>query len=315
MKVTLSSFIVAIGLSSMTIASPLHRAVRRQEDGHSSSTAPESVYHFGIWPHNHTRPHKPTGSHTGSPTTDTGILTVQTQTSLTQTGPTLVNRDDATTSPSPTTVSDFRPRKFTGFDTHKFTGIPPPSVTWTPQSGSHTRSAHTRPIYSGTYRHIPPPPKPTGPIACALGESDSDDVLFFAKKKHKEATKHASQSHLNRREESEGPWVGETIVIQSTSQPPKPPTTTSSHPPPPPPPPPPPSSSTTTAPTATLTSKAITPPTIESKTPVCPSAGTAGTNNNNIWCLGGQTFYLECDTDHHGDDFGSVNLVPQNWDM
>ncbi|KAJ4390303.1 hypothetical protein N0V85_007362, partial [Neurospora sp. IMI 360204] len=216
MKVTLYPFVVVIGLSSMATASPLHHAVGRQEDGHSSSTAPESVYHFGIWHHNHIRPHKPTGSHTSSPTTDTGILTVQTQASLTQTGPTLVNRDDATTSPSPSTVSDFRPREFTGFDTHKFTGIPPPSVTWTAHSGRQTRSPHTKPIYSGTYRHIPPPPKPTRPIARALGESD--DGLWLSKEKElKEATKQASQSqsHLNRREESEGPWVGETIVVQS----------------------------------------------------------------------------------------------------
>ncbi|KAK1777745.1 hypothetical protein QBC45DRAFT_329965 [Copromyces sp. CBS 386.78] len=356
MKVPLSSVIVAIGLSSMATATPLNRAVKRQGDVQSSRTA--EVRDIAFWSHNHSGPHshKTTGTHettdtgratiqardnaetgimpvltqTSSTKTDTGIMTIQTHALLTQPGPTLVDRDeDATSTPSPssTTISDFHPREFTGFDMGHFNGIPKPSVTWSlTRSRTNTRHRPTS-IYT-SYAHINPPPRPTTssrPVARDLGdgnESDTDDGDDF----WDTATRDASQSHLDRRVTV----ASTTVVVNSfvthtpevtstqylhvtysdtiqyhdqTNQPPKP-TSTSSSPPPPPP-----------KPTSTLTTRTITPPTIESKTPICPAAGTAG--KNNIWCLGGQTFALACDTalDPSSNNFGSVTLSPQNWDM
>ncbi|KAK3948623.1 hypothetical protein QBC32DRAFT_221555 [Pseudoneurospora amorphoporcata] len=350
MKVPLSSVIVAICLSSMATASPLNRAVKRQgmqssPNNLAANTAEDRDIAF--WSYNPSRPHshQTTGTHettdtrratiqthdnadTGimPPKTDTGIMTIQTHALLTQPGPTLVDRDeDATSTPSPssTTISDFHPREFTGFDMGHFNGIPKPSVTWSlTRSRTNTRHRPTS-IYT-SYTHINPPSRSTtsaGPVARDLGdgnESDTDDGDDF----WDTATRAASQSHLDRRVivalttivvnsfVTHTPKVTSTHPAPtSTSQPPKPTSTSSS--------PPLPTTTTTlsTGPTVTLTTRAITPPTIESKSPICPAAGTAG--KNNIWCLGGQIFALECDTalDPSSNNFGSVTLPPQNWDM
>ncbi|EGO58714.1 hypothetical protein NEUTE1DRAFT_135815 [Neurospora tetrasperma FGSC 2508] len=105
----------------------------------------------------------------------------------TQTGPTLVNFDDTTTSPSsttlwsPTFVPADSPRKPHSLSPHK----------------AH-QQRHLQTCISSS--------KPTGHIACDLGEFAGN--LWFAKEQElgQQATKHASQSSLlSRREESTGP--------------------------------------------------------------------------------------------------------------
>ncbi|CCC12647.1 hypothetical protein SMACR_05608 [Sordaria macrospora] len=337
MKATLHPFIVAIGLSSMATASPLNRVVKRHEIEQSSTDTLEDN-RYG-WTYNHSTPPFAKTKDTHDPTDTAGIMRVLIQTSLTQTGPTLVNRDeDATTSsPSPTTstISDFRPREAIGFDTSHFTAVSKPSVTWNvTHSHNHSYTRSHRPNHTYTsYAHMNPPQRPTtsaAPIARDLqGDSNESDTNDDDDDSWDTATRLATETHdLNRRDPevwitvvatsyvTHHPEVTRTEFLTTTVDPPtgtlqpSKPTTTSSPPPPPPPPP----ATASTAPSPTLTTRATTPPTIEPKSPTCPVAGTAGSN---VWCLGGQTFALECDTalDPSSNNFGSITLPAQNWDM
>ncbi|KAK3399786.1 hypothetical protein B0T20DRAFT_495956 [Sordaria brevicollis] len=349
MKVTLSSFIVAVGLSSMTTATPLHHAARHHDHEHEG----EGSSSFSVEHHSHIDHHGHKPTFTGDYAMDTGIMRIQTETRLTQTGITLVYRHhtEAAESPLPSTFSDFRPREghlsmnaneFTESSTASVTEVPTSSVTWIHHGQSRrindtradrTKYTYTRSATYGSSRHFQLPPQPTWPVARALEESESDGSTHVVRREVPAPDLITTTAALssNPPSASSAPPTSSTSAATTstitaatttavtTSANPSPSTTAASSSNPP--------STTTSAlttnapstntnPGTTVSTTTASAPTtlpsitITTQTPTCPSA------SNNIWCLAGQTFYLECDTDHvNATNFGSITLPSQSWEM